>query len=230
MRRSYQQYCAVAKALDLVGERWTLLILRDLVHLGPRRFSDLLRALPGIGKSLLSARLRRLEQAGLVSRRRLPPPAASVVYELTELGRGLEPAIIELGRWGGNFMGARAPGETFLPSGHISAIRATFRPEAAKDTSRRYQFVVDGEPFFVVIDDGAVTTCEGTLPYPDLLVATDVETSIALMTRALSPVDALVEGRVRIEGEESEFERCIDLIAWLPRPAARPPERGGSRA
>jgi DNA-binding HxlR family transcriptional regulator len=221
MRRSYQQYCAVAKALDAVGERWTLLILRDLVHLGPRRFSDLLRALPGIGKSLLAARLRHLEQTGLVERRRLPPPAGSVVYELTTLGRGIEPAIIELGRWGGNFMGLRDANEAFLPSGHISAIRATFRRDAARDVSRRYQFVVDDEPFFVELADGAVTACEGALPEPDLVVETDADTSIALMTRALSPARALAAGRVRIEGDANELEHCIDLLAWVPADASR---------
>jgi DNA-binding HxlR family transcriptional regulator len=221
VRRNYRQYCAVAKALDLVGERWTLLILRDLVHLGPRRFSDLTRSLPGIGKSLLATRLRELEQAGLISRRRLPPPAGSAVYELTELGRGIEPAIIELGRWGGNFMGARARNETFLPSGHISAIRATFRPEAARNLSRAYQFVIDGEPFFVEISDGTVTACEGTLPERDLLLETDADTSIALMTRRLAPGDALDQGAVRIEGDERELERCIELLAWVPR-AAQP--------
>jgi DNA-binding HxlR family transcriptional regulator len=216
MRRSYEQYCAVAKALDVVGERWTLLILRDLVHLGPRRFSDLLRTLPGIGKSLLSMRLRHLEEAGLVQRRRLPPPSGSTVYELTALGRGVERAMIELGRWGGNFMGARAADETFLPTGHISAIRATFRTDEAKDLSRRYQFVIDEEPFFVEISDGAVTACEGTLPERDLTVETDVETSIALMTRELAPEDALLAGRVRIDGDPDEFERCVDLLAWVP--------------
>jgi DNA-binding HxlR family transcriptional regulator len=216
MRRSYEQYCAVAKALDVVGERWTFLILRDLVHLGPRRFSDLLRALPGIGKSLLSARLRHLEQAGLVRRRRLPPPAASTVYELTELGRGIERAMIELGRWGGNFMGARAADETFLPAGHISAMRATFRPDDARELERAYQFVVDGEPFFVEIANGALTACEGTLPEPDLTVETDVDTSIELMTRELAPLDALRAERVRIEGDPEELERCVDLLAWVP--------------
>ena len=216
MRRSYEQYCAVAKALDVVGERWTLLILRDLVHLGPRRFSDLLRTLPGIGKSLLATRLRQLEDAGLLQRRRLPPPAGSAVYELTDLGRGLERTLIELGRWGGNFMGARAADEAFLPSGHISAIRATFRPDAARDVSRRYKFEIDGEPFFVEIDDGAVTACEGNLPEPDLVVETDVDTSIELMTRQLAPAEALHQGRVRIVGDPEEFERSIDLLAWVP--------------
>jgi DNA-binding HxlR family transcriptional regulator len=215
MRRSYEQYCAVAKALDVVGQRWTLLIVRDLVHLGPRRFSDLQRSLPGIGKSLLAARLRHLEGAGLVRRRRLPPPAGSVVYELTELGAGIERTMIELGRWGGNFMGERAAGETFLPSGHISAIRATFRPESAGDLARRYQFEIGGEPFFVEIAAGEVTACEGTLPDPDLTIETDVETSIELMTRRLAPADALRRGRVRIEGDPQELERCIDLLAWV---------------
>jgi len=216
MRRSYEQYCAVAKALDVVGERWTFLILRDLVHLGPRRFSDLLRALPGIGKSLLAARLRHLQQAGLVRRRRLPPPAGSTVYELTDLGRGIERAMIELGRWGGNFMGARAADETFLPPGHISAMRATFRAEDAKELTRAYQFVVDAEPFFVEIVDGALTACEGTLPEPDLTIETDIDTSIALMTRELAPVDSLDAGRVRIDGDPEEFSRCVDLLAWVP--------------
>jgi DNA-binding HxlR family transcriptional regulator len=216
MRRSYEQYCAVAKALDVVGERWTFLILRDLVHLGPRRFSDLLRALPGIGKSLLAARLRHLEQAGLVQRRRLPPPAGSTVYELTGLGRGIERAMIELGRWGGNFMGARAADETFLPAGHISAMRATFRAEGARDLERAYQFVVDGEPFFVEIADGVLTACEGTLPDSDLTIETDVDTSIQLMTRELAPSDALDAGRVRIDGDREELARCVDLLAWVP--------------
>jgi DNA-binding HxlR family transcriptional regulator len=220
MRRTYEQYCAVAKALDLVGERWTLLILRDLVHLGPRRFSDLLRSLPGIGKSLLAARLRHLEQAGLVRRRRLPPPAGSTVYELTDLGRGIERAMIELGRWGGNFMGARAADETFLPTGHISAMRATFRPDEAKDLARRYQFVIGGESFFVEIAEGGLTACEGTLPDCDLTIETDVETSIELMTRQLAPADARGAGRVRIEGNAAEFDRCIDLLAWVPAPRA----------
>lgn len=216
VRRSYQQYCAVAKALDVVGERWTLLVLRDLVHLGPRRFSDLLRTSPGIGKSLLAARLRSLEEAGLVRRRRLPPPAGSVVYELTDLGRGLERTLIELGRWGGNFMGARADDETFLPSGHISAFRATFRADAAAGVSRRYQFELDGEPFFVEIDRGELTACEGVVPEPDLVVETDVDTSIALMERSLAPADALRSGRVRIDGPAEELVRCVELLAWVP--------------
>jgi DNA-binding HxlR family transcriptional regulator len=216
-RRSYEQYCAVARALDLIGERWTLLILRDLVHLGPRRFSDLRDGLPGIGANLLSERLRRLEREGLVSRRKLPPPASNVVvYELTELGAGLERMIIELGRWGGAFMEHRG-GDAFFPSGHISAIRATFRSDEARGVRASYGFRIEGEDFHVEIDDGSVTAALGPAEAADLVVITDVDTSIALMQRRLDPREALSAGRVEIEGNPSELVRCFDLLAWIPR-------------
>jgi DNA-binding HxlR family transcriptional regulator len=221
VNRSYDQYCAVAKALDLIGERWTLLILRDLVHLGPRRFSDLRDGLPGIGANLLTQRLRRLEREDLVRRRRLPPPGRGVVYELTDLGAALEPTIIELGRWGGRFMGERQRGEVFFPSGHISAIRASFRGEDARGVRATYEFGIDGERFHVEIDDGAVTAAIGEADSPDLVIETDVPTSIALMQRELSPAQALRARAVRLEGTEEEFQRCIDLLAWAPRASAK---------
>jgi DNA-binding HxlR family transcriptional regulator len=216
VNRSYDQYCAVAKALDLIGERWTLLILRDLVHLGPRRFSDLRDGLPGIGANLLTVRLRRLESEGLIKRRRLPKPGASVVYELTELGSGLEPTIIELGRWGGNFMAERQVREVFFPTGHISAIRATFRAGDARGVRATYEFRIDGESFHVEIDDGSLKTSLGEAAEPDLVVATDVPTSIELMQRRLAPRDAIRSGAVVTSGSVREFERCIDLLAWVP--------------
>ena len=107
VKRSYGQYCAVARALDLIGERWTLLLVRELL-LGPRRYTDLLRGLPGIGTNLLADRLRELESAGLVARRTLPPPASSSVYELTPLGEGLRATVLELGRWAGSCSASRA--------------------------------------------------------------------------------------------------------------------------
>ena len=102
-KRRYNQYCAVARALDIVGERWTLLIVRELLS-GPKRFKDLLVGLPGIGTNLLTARLKDLEGYGVVRRTILPPPAGSKVYELTELGRSLEPVIAALGQWGLEFL------------------------------------------------------------------------------------------------------------------------------
>jgi DNA-binding HxlR family transcriptional regulator len=215
-RRSYEQYCAVAKALDVVGERWTLLVLRDLVHLGPRRYKDLLDGLPGIGTNLLADRLRRLEANGLVRRRLLPPPAGSVVYELTELGRGLEPAIVELGRFGGAFMAERASCDVFLPTGHVSAIRATFRPEPARGVVLACELRVDGQALSIRIDDGTVDAAPGPSPDADVVIETDVDTSIELMLRRMSPSEALTRGVVRVEGALDDFERAIDLLAWIP--------------
>jgi DNA-binding HxlR family transcriptional regulator len=216
-RRSYDQYCAVAKALDVVGERWTFLILRDLVHLGPRRFSDLRDGLPGIGANLLTERLRHLEREGLVQRRRLRSPGRGVVYELTELGAGLERTIIELGRWGGNFMAERSARDVFFPSGHISAIRATFRAEEARGVHARYEFRIDGESFHAEIDDGAVNTGLGEASSPDLVIATDVATSIDLMLRRTKPREAIRSGAVAINGSLEDFEQAIDLLAWVPQ-------------
>jgi DNA-binding HxlR family transcriptional regulator len=215
-RRSYEQYCAVAKALDLVGERWTLLILRDLVHLGPRRYTDLLEALPGIGTNLLAARLRQLEDEGLVRKRKLSPPAGSVVYELTELGAGLERTIIELGRWGGNFMAERAECDVFFSAGHISAIRATFDPSRAGDLTLTAEFRVDGDVFFVALHNGSVEARQGEAVDPDIVVETDVDSSIELMLRRLSPTAALSRKRVRLQGSKADFVRLIDVLAWVP--------------
>jgi DNA-binding HxlR family transcriptional regulator len=107
-RRSYQQFCGLARALDRVGERWTLLIVRNLL-LGPRRYSDLLHELPGITTNLLAKRLKEMESLGILEKRALAPPAAGEAYALTALGEGLEPAVMELARWGGAFMGAPHP-------------------------------------------------------------------------------------------------------------------------
>ena len=109
--RSYRQHCGIARALDLVGERWALLVIRELV-LGPRRFTDLREGLPGIATNVLSQRLRELARDGIVARRKLPAPAASNVYELTEYGRELVPITLALGRWGARSMGPRQEGQT----------------------------------------------------------------------------------------------------------------------
>ena len=109
IHRSYNQYCGLAYALDIVGERWTILIIRELMA-GPRRFKDLMDGLPGINTNLLSARLKTLQKQGVISRRILPPPAGSVVYELTALGQALETTLLELGKWGSQFVPPSANG------------------------------------------------------------------------------------------------------------------------
>src|SRR3954454_19011185 len=137
-KRSYDQYCPAAKALDLVGERWTLLLVRELL-LGPRRYGDLLEALPGIGTNLLSERLRRLEEANILRRRRLDPPAGSTVYEVTEEGWELEPVLLPLGRFGLCMLGRRRRKEAFRPEWLALGLRSAVDVQAAAGLHETYE-------------------------------------------------------------------------------------------
>src|SRR5581483_5967561 len=137
--RSYNQYCGLAYALDIVGERWTLLIIRELMA-GPRRFTDLLEGLPGVSTNLLTERLKELEQQGLLRQRRLPPPAASAVYELTSVGLELEQSLLELGRWGSQFVPASPDGAKLLhASSYALTLKTFFRPELAQGLEATYE-------------------------------------------------------------------------------------------
>src|SRR5215213_596424 len=142
-KRSYGQYCTVARALDVVGERWTLLLVREL-STGPKRFKDLLEGLPGIGTNLLARRLKTLEGKGIVRRATLPPPAGSNVYELTGLGRSLEPVIVALSRWGTRLLDAPREEDDLRAGWAVVALRSALRPGAAVGRSVTYEFRVDG--------------------------------------------------------------------------------------
>ena len=136
VKRGYNQFCAAARALDLLGERWTLLLIRDLLT-GPKRYTDLLNGLPGIGTNLLAGRLKELESVGVVERNELPPPAASTVYELTERGRELQDVIGPLARWGLPLLERRGREQAWQPEWSILAMQATFRPERAAGVNER---------------------------------------------------------------------------------------------
>jgi DNA-binding HxlR family transcriptional regulator len=167
--RSYRQYCGIARALDLVGERWAMLILRDLI-LGPRRFTDLRDGLPGIATNVLTQRLKQLEQAGVIRRRTLPPPAASSVYELTEYGRELEDVLLSFGRWGAKAMGPGTEDYTSRPQWFAVALKAFFRPEAARGVHAVVALVFDGRPFELRIEDGVIHAAHGPPADPDLTI------------------------------------------------------------
>src|SRR5437016_12941211 len=141
--RSYDQYCAVARGLDVIGDRWTLLLVRDLL-LGPKRYKDLLSGLPGIGTNLLADRLKELEAAGLIERTVLPPPAGSTVYQLTETGQALEPVMVSLGRWGARFLGAPKKSDIMVPRAYFVAMRGVFNPEAAAGLNETYEGRIAG--------------------------------------------------------------------------------------
>jgi DNA-binding HxlR family transcriptional regulator len=217
-RKSYEQYCPVARALDVVGERWTLLIVRDLL-MGPKRYTDLRAGLPGIATDSLTARLRTLEDAGFVRRRDLPPPAPATVYELTETGNRLGPAILALGQVGLATLGSPEPGEDVRPERLVVGLRVSFRREEFADLSETYEFVIDGQPFTVEASRGAVDTRPGAASSPSIRLDTDADTFVALMTGRVSPADSLAKGSATLEGERSALKRFIEAFAY---PTAQP--------
>lgn len=242
-KRTYDQFCSVARALDLVGERWTMLVVRELLF-GPKRYTDLLEGLPGMAPNVLAARLKDLQSHGLIRRTTLPPPAASTVYELTELGAGLRPVVMELFRWGLNFMSAPKPGEHFRVGWLLGAMQASFVPERARGLREEYEFRVEGEVLHVRVDDGAIAVRQGPAHEPAFILACDLPTFMAISFRALDPFDAIATGRLEFEGDPAAGERALDILgplnlldpaagasaAWLPaamQAGARPEHARG---
>jgi DNA-binding HxlR family transcriptional regulator len=165
MAKRYEQYCPMAHALDLVGDRWALLVVRELMR-GPKRYTDLVEGLPGIGTNILAARLRDLEQAEVVVRRTLPPPAASKVYDLTDYGRALRPAMRELALWGARSLGPPTPGSGLFEGWVANALDTVLAPLAP---AGRFEFRVDPEVASLV--DGEVV--RGPVVDPDVVVEGD---------------------------------------------------------
>jgi DNA-binding HxlR family transcriptional regulator len=222
VRRSYDQYCTLARALDVVGERWTLLIVRELM-LGPRRFKDLLHGLPGIGRNLLAARMRHLEVEGLVRRTQLPPPAGSRVYELTEDGRALGPAMAELSRWGVSRLEPPRPGVTFRPAWGVFPLSYGANAEAARGVRESYEFRVDEETFHLEVDDGKVEPYSGPAHSPDVVFTMSEETLLGLLSGAVDPAQALSEGRVLVVGSPEAIGHALTILAGDPATATAAP-------
>ena len=159
--RSYHEYCSVARALDVVGERWTLLIVRELMTRGACRYTDLRAGLPGLATDLLATRLRELQEAGVVDRHEVPPPTPATVYELTERGRALRPVIRELSHWGRPLL--LEPAEDHLPdSALLLGLEVAFRPDAAAGLEETFDIEVDGKPVAVRVRDGTVDVTPGS--------------------------------------------------------------------
>ena len=216
-RRTYCEGCAAAHALDLVGERWALLVVRELL-LGPKRFTDLRAGLPNASPNVLAQRLRELEKAGVVWRRKLPPPAASRVYELTDWGMELEPVITGLGRWG-----ARSPSMSLdAPIGVNSivlALRTMFDPRAAGGIGASYELRLGEERFRAEVAEGRFEVVRGAADGPDAIIETDPDTLRALVFGGRPLAEALRSEDIKIEGGESAVERFFGLFA-LPEPAS----------
>ncbi|MDT8307697.1 MAG: winged helix-turn-helix transcriptional regulator, partial [Anaerolineae bacterium] len=205
--RSYQQLCGLAYALDVIGERWTLLIIRELIP-GPGRFTDLLEGLPGISTNLLSTRLKQLEERGVLRRRELPPPAGVMVYELTALGRSLEASLLELGRWGAQFVPAEPGEDRLLHLGSYALTPKTFfRAELAAGVDDTYELEIDGERQQVRVKDGELTVRQGAAAEADVVLRTDVETYLGLLRGQIGPEEAAEEGLIEVEGDPGALRR-----------------------
>jgi DNA-binding HxlR family transcriptional regulator len=196
MRKCYDQYCPVAHALDLVGERWALLIVRELMR-GPKRYTDLAEHLPGIGTNILASRLRDLEAGGILAKRKLPPPAASRVYELTEYGRGLKPVIRELALWGARSVGPPSGDDELFPGWLENALDTVLAPVAPPG---RFEFRVGDEVASIV--DGE--TAPGSVEDPDVIVEGDAEGIYYMF------VDRRLD-LVSVDGDRALLERLIDV-------------------
>jgi DNA-binding HxlR family transcriptional regulator/putative sterol carrier protein len=210
-KRSYDQHCTVARALDVVGERWTLLLVRELLT-GPKRFKDLLGGLPGIGTNLLAARLKALEGHGVVRRATLPPPAGSGVYELTELGRSLEPVVVALSRWGARLMGEPRDGDECRPAWVAMAMRSVFEPGAVGDPRETYELHIDGEVFHLRVEGGAVEAQQGPADAPDVVASGEAGAFLGLIAGRLAPGEALEWGQIHIEGDHDAVARCLRML------------------
>lgn len=213
--RSYEQFCGIARALDIVGERWTLLILRELL-VGPRRFSDLQGALPGIGTALLTDRLRSLERNAVVARRRMPPPAASTVYELTCDGRALEPVLLGLARWGARRL-VPDDASSIRPQWAMVYLASNRDARAGAGGRENYEFTIDGQTFHMVVDDDSVTIADGPAREAAVRIAA---TAGSLIAFARDP-DLHSTRELEIEGEPDAVRRCLAMIAPpVPRMSA----------
>jgi DNA-binding HxlR family transcriptional regulator len=216
--RTYGQYCGLAHAMELVGERWALLIIRDLIP-GPKRFTDLRNGLPRIPTNILSARLKELEASGVIQRRLLPRPQGSVVYELTDYGRELDDVVLRLGLWGVRSLGQPRPDDIVTTDSLIMALRSTFRRDAASGLQLGYEVRVGDIVIHALVDDGKAEVEQGPLPRPDLVIDTGPELR-ALLAGELSPSEAVASGVVRLTGDPALLDRFVEVFHIPPPPAS----------
>ncbi len=202
MPKRYDQYCPVAHALDLIGERWALLVVRELMH-GPKRYTDLAEHLPGIGTNILASRLRDLEACGIVSKRKLPPPAASRVYELTDYGRELKAVMRDLALWGARSLGPPTADDELFPGWLENAIDVMLAPLAPPG---RFEFRI-GEEVASIVDGEAQA---GPVEEPDVVVTGDAEGIYHLF----------VDRRLDLVSAEGDVALLEKLVNATPRPVA----------
>ena len=204
--RSYGQYCSVAKALDVIGDRWSLLIVRELLLQGPCRYTDLRNGLPGIATNLLSDRLRELEAAGLVRREEAAPPVATTLFRLTEAGVQLEPALDALGAWGIRYMTQPVDGDEFRSHWFAFPVAVFLHDSDPDGPPLSIELRPGGRPAVVEVSGGEVHTRLGDAPSPDLVLDGPPLLILGLLSARLTPAEAVDRG-LSITGDVAVLRR-----------------------
>jgi DNA-binding HxlR family transcriptional regulator len=204
--KRYGQQCPLARALDVVGERWSMLVVRELL-LGPRRYTDLLDGLPGVPTNLLAGRLRELQAAGVVAKRVLPRPGAVTVYELTEAGRALRPALAELRAWGRHYGPAPDEADAVRPAWVL--LSAGGRPTALPD-GRTVELRIGAESFHLGADGSRLTVRGGPAPAPDATVTMPAAALYRLMAARATPTRTARESTV--DGDAGAARFALDTL------------------
>jgi DNA-binding HxlR family transcriptional regulator len=213
-RRDYRQYCGLAAALDVLGERWTLLIVRELL-LGPRRYGELLAELRGIGTNLLAERLKFLVERGVL--RHAADAGNERAYELTELGEELKEPVLGLARWGLTQLKPPTGDELIRPHWGFLAVQSMMDAERAPVMDEDYEFHVDDSVFHIRVCDGRASAFQGACPdQPTMIARVDSATFLEIGARWLSPFEALTSGRLVIDGDPAAIMRCSILLGLVP--------------
>lgn len=213
MTRGYGQFCGLARALDLIGGRWALLVVRDLLT-GPKRFSELQEGLHGIPTNVLTSRLRELEEVEIVERRVQAHPGGGVAYALTEYGRELEEPVLRLGFWGARTMGSPCEGDYISTDSLALALRGSFRRQKARGAQRVYELRVDGKPLRILVMRGQVWAPASSTEEPDVVIDADAGAMPELLSGRLELDDAIASGRVRVDGDRAEVERFFEIFRF----------------
>jgi DNA-binding HxlR family transcriptional regulator len=211
-KRSFDQYCPIARSLEVVGERWSLLIVRELM-LGPKRYTDLRRALPGMWTNLLANRLAQLEAAGVVIRRVLPPPAARTVYDLTERGRQLEDVLFALGRWGFPLLPRTRPKVVPASSAVLIGLRAWFDPNAATGLEETYELRMGGSIYAAEVRDGRLGIRFGVPEEPAATLTADPGTLLDIRLGRISLERAQKRRAISFGGSKPAIRRLRRAFA-----------------
>jgi DNA-binding HxlR family transcriptional regulator len=206
--RTYGEQCAIARALDVVGERWALLVVRELL-LGPKRFTDLRAGVPNAKPSVVSQRLRELEEAGVVRRRKLGPPARAWVYELTDDGHDLAPVVVALGHWGRRL--PTRPGAVYGRDALVLALESLFDPDAARNLTGSYELRLDDDRFQIDVGEGRIAARRGDVEAPDAVIESDPDTLGAVLFDGRELDEAIDAGDMRIDGDGKLAEAFLAL-------------------